>query len=90
MIYWVNGNSHNIIFRMHTNSKKQDEVIADLNRRKTVMRVHVRNLSPTEKIIHLELLQKRTYNLAESRQKKGKGKIEDKLKIWRKAQDINY
>lgn len=88
MIYWANGNKHNIVFPMNTNFK--DEIIEDLKRRKAVMRHYVRNLSPTEKIIHLELLQKRTYNLAESRQKNGKGEIQDKLKIWRKAQDMNY
>ncbi len=86
MIYWANGNSYNIIVQMHTNSK--DQVIKDLNRRKAAMRQYVRNLSPTAKIIHLELLQKRTYNLADSRQKNGKGEIGDKLKIWRKAQDL--
>ncbi|MGH8500696.1 MAG: hypothetical protein ACRERV_18070 [Methylococcales bacterium] len=73
---------------MNTNIK--NVVIEDLNRRKAVMRHYVRNLSPTEKIMHLELLQKRTYDLAESRQNNGKGAINDKLKIWRKAQDQTY
>lgn len=73
---------------MHTNFK--DELIEDLDRRKAVLRHYLRNLSPTEKIVQLELLQKRTYNLAESRKKNGKGEIQDKLKIWRKAQGLNY
>ena len=87
MISWANGRNHNIIFPMHINSK--NEVIDDLTRRKAVMRRYLRNLSPTEKIIQLELLQERTFNLAESRQKNGKGEIKDKLKVWRKAQDMN-
>ncbi|HLA96800.1 MAG TPA: hypothetical protein VK612_13845 [Pyrinomonadaceae bacterium] len=69
---------------MNTNIK--DAVVEDLKRRKAVMRHYVRNLSPTEKIVHLELLQKRTYALAESRQNNGKGEINQKLKTWRKAQ----
>lgn len=72
---------------MRTNSK--NEVIEDLTRRKAAMRQYLRNLSPTEKIIQLELLQKRTYNLAETRQQNGKGEIQDKLKIWRKAQSLS-
>ncbi len=87
MIYWANGNNHNIIFQMHTNIK--DELIEDLDRRKAVMRHYLRSLSPTEKIVQLELLQKRTYSLAESRQQNGKGEIQGKLKIWRKAQGLN-
>lgn len=72
---------------MRTNIR--DKIIEDLNRRKAVMRHYVRNLSPTDKIIQLELLQKRVYHLAESRHKNGKGEIGDKLKTWRKAQDMN-
>ena len=87
MISWANGRNRNIIFPMRINSK--NEVIDDLTRRKAVMRGYLQNLSPTEKIIQLELLQERTFNLAESRQKNGKGEIQDKLKVWRKAQDMN-
>lgn len=71
---------------MHTNSESY--VIEDLTGCKAAMRRYLRNLSPSEKIIHLELLQKRTYSLAESRQKNGKGEILRKLRIWQKAQGL--
>ena len=52
---------------MNTYSEK--EMIEDLKGRKKKIRQFARNLSPTEKVRQLELLQKRHYELLKARRK---------------------
>lgn len=71
---------------MITDSEK--EAVEDLKRRKKNFRTFTRNLSPTEKIRQLELLQKRYYELLKAREAGGGRKIPEKWQKWRKAQNI--
>ncbi len=71
---------------MNTNSEK--EAIEDLKRRKNNFRVFTRNLSPTEKIRQLELLQWRYYELMKAREENGGRKIPEKWRKWREAQSL--
>jgi len=66
----------------------EKEAIEDLQRRKENFRAFTRNLSPTEKIRQLELLQKRHYELLKAREENGGRKIPDKWRKWRDAQNI--
>ena len=71
---------------MTTNSEK--EAIEDLNRRKSNFRRFTRNLSPTEKVRQLELLQRRHYELLKAREENGGRKIPEKWRKWRDAQNV--
>ena len=71
---------------MTTNSEK--EAIEDLNRRKSKFRLFTRNLSPTEKVRQLELLQRRHYELLKAREENGGRKIPEKWRKWRDAQNV--
>lgn len=70
------------------NTDFENEVIEDLKRRKDNFRQFNRNLSPTEKILQLELLQKRHYELLKAREENGRRKIPEKWRKWRDAQNI--
>ncbi len=71
---------------MNTNFEK--EAIEDLKRRKEGFRAFTRNLSPTEKIRQLELLQRRYYELLKAREENGGRKIPEKWRKWRDAQNL--
>jgi hypothetical protein len=71
---------------MNTNLEK--EAIEDLQRRKENFRAFTHNLSPTEKIRQLELLQRRHYELLKAREENGGRKIPEKWRKWREAQNI--
>ncbi len=71
---------------MNINFEK--EAIEDLKRRKENFRTFTRNLSPTEKIRQLELLQRRYYELLKAREENGGHKIPKKWQKWRDAQNI--
>ena len=70
---------------MNTISEK--EAIEDLKRRKKNFRAFTRNLSPTEKIRQLELLQRRYYELLKAREENSGRKIPEKWRKWREAQN---
>jgi hypothetical protein len=70
------------------NTDFENEAIEELKRRKKKFRAFTRNLSPTEKIIQLELLQKRYYKLLKAREENGGRKIPEKWRKWRDAQNI--
>ncbi len=70
------------------NTDFEKEAIEDLKRRKENFRAFTRNLSPTEKIRQLELLQKRYYELLKAREENGGRKIPEKWRKWRDAQNI--
>lgn len=69
------------------NTDFENEAIEDLNRRKKKFRAFTRNMSPTEKIIQLELLQKRYYKLLKAREENGGRKIPEKWRKWRAARN---
>jgi len=71
---------------MNINFEK--EAVEDLKRRKENFRAFARNLSPTEKIRQLELLQRRYYELLKAREENGGRKISEKWRKWRDAQNI--
>ncbi|CAN5754709.1 MAG: hypothetical protein H0X72_12815 [Acidobacteria bacterium] len=71
---------------MNINFEK--EAVEDLKRRKENFRAFARNLSPTEKIRQLELLQRRYYELLKAREENGGRKIPEKWRKWRDAQNI--
>ena len=73
---------------MNTNFEK--EAIEDLKRRKGNFRAFSRNLSPTEKIRQLELLQRRYYELLKAREENGGRKIPEKWRKWREAQKLEH
>lgn len=68
----------------------EQKAIEDLKRRKENFRRYVRNLSPTEKIQELELLQKRYYEILKERELNGGRKMPENWKKWKDAQDLNY
>lgn len=70
------------------NINSENEAIEDLKRRKENLRRFTRNLSPTEKIRQLELLQKRHYELLKTREENGGREIPEKWRKWRNAQPI--
>lgn len=69
------------------NTDFENEAIEELNRRKKNFRAFTRDLSPTEKIIQLELLQKRYYKLLKAREENGGRKIPEKWRKWRDARN---
>jgi hypothetical protein len=71
---------------MSLDSEKAATSIRELRRRKRVSRNYVRNMSPTEKILQLEELQERCYELMEIREQNGGLPVPDNWKRWRKAQ----
>lgn len=71
---------------MSTDSKKISDPILDLRRRKENFRNYVRNLSPTKKILELEALQERSYEIMEIREENGGLPIPDRWKRWHRAQ----
>ena len=71
------------------NTDFEKEAIEDLKRRKDNFRAFTRNLSPTEKIRQLELLQKRYYKLLKARKKTAGAKIPEKWRKWRDAYNID-
>jgi hypothetical protein len=66
----------------------EQEVIEDLKRRKAVLRRHLLNLSPTEKIQELENLQRRNYEILKELEKNGGRKVPEIWEKWRSAQDF--
>lgn len=66
----------------------EKEAVEDLRRRKENFRRFARNLSPTEKIRQLELLQKRHYELLKARKENGGREIPEKWRRWREAQNF--
>lgn len=70
---------------MSTDSKISGPIL-ELRRRKGNFRNYVRNLSPTEKILELEALQERCYEIMEIREQNGGLPIPDQWKRWRQAQ----
>lgn len=70
---------------MNTNSETHDP-IAELRQRKKDLRERLKNLSPLEKIIHLEALQERYYEILKIRQENGGRLIPDEWKRWNTAQ----
>jgi len=70
------------------NTDIEKEAIDDLKRRKDNFRQFNRNLSPTEKIRQLELLQKRHYELLKAREENGGREIPEKWRKWRDAQKV--
>ena len=71
---------------MDTDSEK--EAIEDLERRKSSFRSFTRNLSPTEKVRQLELLQKRHYELLKAREENGGREIPEKWRKWGDAHNM--
>ena len=67
-------------------SELEKAVIEDLKQRKANFRNYVRNLSPTEKIVQLELLQKRYYALLKTREANGGRKVPENWRRWNEAQ----
>lgn len=72
-------------FPMNTSSEKFDP-IGDLRRRKANFRNYVRDLSPTQKILELEALQERFYELMKVREENGGLPVPDGWRRWHKAQ----
>ncbi len=70
------------------NADFEKEAIEDLEQRKENFRQFTRNLSPTEKIRQLELLQRRHYELLKAREENGGREIPEKWRKWRDAQNI--
>lgn len=70
------------------NTDFEQETYKALKRSKERLRRYVRNLSPTEKIQQLELLQKRYYEIVKERELNGGRKIPEYLQRWREAQDF--
>lgn len=68
----------------------EKKAIEDLKRRKRNFRAFTRNMSPTEKICQLELLQKRYYELLKAREENGGRKIPEKWQKWRDAQKTAF
>jgi len=72
---------------MSTGSENFDH-IADLQRRKDSLREHLRNLSPTAKIVELEALQERYYELLKIRHDNGGIPIPSEWERWHRAQEL--
>ncbi len=70
------------------NINSEQETYKDLKRSKERLRRYILNLSPTEKIRELELLQKRNYEILKELEKSGGRKVPDLWKKWREAQDF--
>ncbi len=70
------------------NIDSEREVIKDLNRRKGNFPRFTRNLSPTEKIRQLKLLQKRHYQLLKAREENGGRGIPEKWRKWHDAHNV--
>ncbi len=66
----------------------EKEAVEDLKRRKENFRAFTHNLSPTEKIRQLELLQRQHYELLKAREENGERKIPEKWRKRRDAQNI--
>lgn len=66
----------------------EQESIQDLKKRKSSLRRYLLNLSPTEKIKELELLQRRNYEILRELEKNGGRKVPDVWQKWREAQDF--
>lgn len=64
---------------------KEQKSIEDLERRKKIFREHLRNLSPTEKIEQLVILQHHYYELLSIREKNGGRPIPERWRKWYKA-----
>jgi len=73
---------------MRLNTISEKEAIEDLKRRKEIFRAFTRNLSPTEKIRQLELLQRRHYELLKAREENGGREIPEKWRKWCDAQNV--
>ena len=71
---------------MNTNIELEKAGYEDLKQRKTNLRNYLRSLSPTEKIVQLELLQKRYYALLRTREANGGRKVPEKWQKWNEAQ----
>ena len=66
----------------------EKEAIEDLKRRRGNFRAFSRNLSPTEKIRQLELLQRRHYELLKAREENGGREVPEKWRKWHDAHNI--
>lgn len=72
---------------MGTDIKQQ--AIDDLTRRKKSFRRYLYGLSPTEKIRHLEMLQRRYYAILEAREQSGGRPVPERWKKWHTAQQAS-
>ena len=63
----------------------QNEIIADLTRRKKILREYLRSLSPSEKISQLVVLQERYYQMLVVREQNGGRPIPEKWRKWHNA-----
>ncbi len=66
----------------------EQETYKALERSKKRLRRYILNLSPTEKIQELELLQKRNYEILKELEKSGGRKVPELWQKWRSAQDF--
>jgi tRNA A22 N-methylase len=64
---------------------KEQESIEDLKRRKKIFRQHLQNLSATEKIEQLLVLQEHYYELLSIREQNGGFPIPEKWRKWYQA-----
>lgn len=65
----------------------EQDSIDDLSFRKKAFRERMKNLTPTEKIQQLELLQRRYYTLLAEREKSGGRAVPRNWRRWKEAQD---
>ena len=72
---------------MHTSSEITQRV-AELRSRKASVRATMRNMTPTQKIIQLEALQERFYELLEIRRQNFGRPIPDEWQRWKRAQRL--
>ena len=73
---------------MATLSKsRQEAVIADLTRRKSVSRTYLRSLPLAQKLEELERLQENYYSMLELREKTGGKPIPERWRKWRETRD---
>jgi hypothetical protein len=68
---------------------KEQESIEDLKKRKKIFRQHLQNLSPTEKIEQLLMLQEHYYQLLSIREQNGGRPIPEKWRKWHRARYSN-
>ena len=70
------------------NTDLEQQTYEALKQSKEKLRHYLRNLSPTEKIRQLELLQKRNYEILKELEKSEGRKVPEKWRKWREAQDF--
>ena len=67
------------------NDDLQNEIIADLKKRKRTSRDFLRTLSPSKKIAKLVDLQDQYYQMLKARKQNGGREIPEKWRKWHKA-----